>query len=503
LCWADDGWQNIGRELSNVKTLVINPINPKIIFAGTEKGIFKSEDGGNNWRNVFLTKSSKKAINLLVFDFNHRNAIYAATGSGLFYSFNNGLNWKRIFKGKNYLESDCQALAILPSGIYLGTKQGLFTSQNKGRSWRKVSGKLGDSKILKVTYSQDQSSIYIVSADGVFKSIDSGKVWTRVFVPRIREEGKEADNDLEGNDEDQEVRLSEIRYLAADPNNPNYLYLATSRGIYESKNGGISWEIFPAYGLLSRDVYFLLFSNQSQFYCISKSGIFYYQDSNWQELSFSLSSGKINFMALDKDLYLYACADKGLFRLSHSYNIKRNDILTGYSQDEPNIAAVQKAAIKYAEVEPEKIARWRKQAVKKAWLPQLSANFGRNTTDLWHWETGSSALGQSGDDLLRRGKDSLDWDVGLKWDLSELIWSTDQASIDVRSKLMVELRNDLLDEVNKIYFERIRVKMELDNLSIEDRKKRFEKELRLRELTASIDALTGGYFSQQLAKKKT
>jgi len=105
--------------------------------------------------------------------------------------------------------------------------------------------------------------------------------------------------------------------------------------------------------------------------------------------------------------------------------------------------------------------------------------------------------------LLRRGKDSLDWDVGVSWDLSELIWSTDQTSIDVRSKLMVELRNDLLDEVNKIYFERIRVKMEIDNLSIEDRKKRFEKELRLRELTASIDALTGGYFSQQITKKKT
>lgn len=66
---------------------------------------------------------------------------------------------------------------------------------------------------------------------------------------------------------------------------------------------------------------------------------------------------------------------------------------------------------------------------------------------------------------------------------------------------MVQLRDDILDEVTKLYFERLRVKMELDNLSIEDRKKRFEKELKLQELTASIDALTGGYFSRQVRAK--
>lgn len=61
---------------------------------------------------------------------------------------------------------------------------------------------------------------------------------------------------------------------------------------------------------------------------------------------------------------------------------------------------------------------------------------------------------------------------------------------------MVELRDDILDEVTKLYFERLRIKMELDNLSIEERKKRFEKELKLQELTALLDGLTGGYFSK-------
>jgi hypothetical protein len=67
---------------------------------------------------------------------------------------------------------------------------------------------------------------------------------------------------------------------------------------------------------------------------------------------------------------------------------------------------------------------------------------------------------------------------------------------------MVQLRDDILDEVTKLYFERIRVKMELGNLPIEDRKKRYDKELRLQELTASLDALTGGYFTQQIKVAK-
>jgi len=65
------------------------------------------------------------------------------------------------------------------------------------------------------------------------------------------------------------------------------------------------------------------------------------------------------------------------------------------------------------------------------------------------------------------------------------------------------LRGDILDEVTKLYFERLRVKVELDNLSIEDRKKRFEKELKLQELTASLDGLTGGYFSQHLTNSSS
>ncbi len=505
LCRADDLWQDIGKEMLNVKVVLIDPVNSKVIYAGTDKGIFKSEDAGSSWRNIFLTKGSNRGVNLLLFDPKDNNAIYAVTGSGLFYSPNDGSRWDRIFKGKNYFEADCLTAAILPNGIYLGTKQGLFISRDKGRSWDKELGRLGSAQIFNIAYSyKEPGCLYLASTDGVFKSKDSGKSWERVFIAHPSENGQEIDSGYE--DQDEEAGYSEIRYLVIDPNNPKYLYLATNRGIYESKDSGMSWKMFPAYGLLSRDVNFLLFSGQAQFYCVSKSGIFTYQDSAWRELSFTLGVSKINFIALDKNAYLYACADKGLFKLNlgHTYTPRGSDILTEYSKDEPGIQEVQKAAIKYAEVDPDKIMRWRKQAAKRALLPHLTVGMDRDnnrtvSSSIWgiYGSNGSPGKYFVGPDDETKYNNK-NWGVSLTWELGDLIFSDDQTNIDVRSRLMVELRNDVLDEVNKIYFERIRVKMELDNLSIEDRKKRFEKELRVRELTASIDALTGGYFSRSV-----
>jgi len=210
-----------------------------------------------------------------------------------------------------------------------------------------------------------------------------------------------------------------------------------------------------------------------------------------------LVANKVRFLTVDNQNNLYAATEKGLFKTEVRNAVTRQESrLSIYYKDEPGIKEIQQAAIRYAEVSPEKIKIWRKQAAKKAWLPQVSVGLDRNTTDLWHWEGGSASKPE--DDILRRGNDSLDWDVRLSWDLSKLIYNDDQTSIDVRSKLMVQLRDDILDEVTKLYFERLRVKMEIDNLNIIDIKKHIEKELKVQELTASIDALTGGYFSEQL-----
>jgi hypothetical protein len=63
---------------------------------------------------------------------------------------------------------------------------------------------------------------------------------------------------------------------------------------------------------------------------------------------------------------------------------------------------------------------------------------------------------------------------------------------------MVELRDDILNAVTRAFFERRRVQMELLMNPPADPKREVEQELKLQELTARLDGLTGGWFSERV-----
>ena len=172
---------------------------------------------------------------------------------------------------------------------------------------------------------------------------------------------------------------------------------------------------------------------------------------------------------------------------------------TDIFNNEPSIHEIQQQAIKYAEVSPEKIERMRDAAKNKAWLPRLSVGADRNVTDLWHWEGGSTT--KVDDDFLRKGRDAIEWDLTLNWDFGELVWNDDQTTIDARSRLMVCLRNNILEEVNSLYFKRRKLQLQMLSDSPQTKEDKLLNQLRLDELTANIDAFTGGYLSKEIKSR--
>lgn len=510
MAYADSlSWKQISRDLLDTRDAVCSYIDGNIIYLAASNGIFMSTDKGANWRPALVGRK----INRVYTDLSIPKIIYAATSEGIWQSADSGQSWKRIFRGKDSLESYCTSFLFSPDIMLSGTRSGLFSSIDKGRTWHRVSGYLSDACILAISSSGANSKyIYVASADGVYVSSDRARTWDKIYAV-VGPENYNADYEEDTPEDSEESSI--IRYVSVAADNDKIIYIATTEGVYYSGNLGLSWERMSSYGLLSHDVYFVLSLSKDKIYAATKTGLFLFDKGRWQELTFGLPIDEIRSVYSDKKDNLYLATDRGLFM---SQDIQKETIIEKYypgnivsDGEEPGINKVQEAAIEYAEVNIKKIKDWRKQAQLRAFLPKITVDFDYDrdktvSTNTWGIYSSYSSGSISAparhyvgpDDSTRYYNNN--WGVSLVWELGDLIWSEAQTSIDVRSRLMVQLRDDVLDEVTKLYFERIRVKAELDNLRIEDRKRRSEKELKLAELTAQIDALTGGYFSKNIRK---
>lgn len=78
--------------------ILINPTNPNVVFAATTQGVFRSIDGGLNWK---INLDLPMALDLLM-DGEDPKIIYAAIGGingpdyGIYKTTNGGLNWNKI-----------------------------------------------------------------------------------------------------------------------------------------------------------------------------------------------------------------------------------------------------------------------------------------------------------------------------------------------------------------------------------------------------------------------
>ncbi|MBN1912835.1 MAG: hypothetical protein JW788_00385, partial [Candidatus Omnitrophica bacterium] len=333
-------WQDMSAGISGVNSVLIHPVDPRIIYTATDKGVFLSRDSGANWRNVLFTRGSSRRVNQLSFYPGDDDKLYAATENGFFYSPDRGKSWKRIFRGKNYLENACVAAIVLPSGIFLGTRAGLFISKDNGKSWYKRGADLGKSNILAIACGRkDPATIYVVCARGLYISRDAGLSWKRVFLSRL---GSDAQSEEEPEDDEGGSDSDYPGHCAVESDRQGNIYLAISARLYKSQDQGVSWDLFAGYGLIGGDIRFLLAGGSSDLYAATKSGVFRFEGLRWQELSLGLYAGEVNSLALDSPGNLYAACARGLFKMvpEPSGQKEGKDLFSIYARGEPEINEV-------------------------------------------------------------------------------------------------------------------------------------------------------------------
>ncbi|MBU3911793.1 MAG: hypothetical protein KKD90_04325 [Candidatus Omnitrophica bacterium] len=500
---ADEIWEPIpGISESDIREVAVKGDD---ICMSSENRLYRSEDDGETWNVVFLARGEYGTINFIqVF----RGAVFICTDKGLFKSIDGKTSWKRIFKGIGTEASSTQHIAFDNNKIYLGTGGGLFLSSDNGATWQKEQGEAGNINIKWIA--SLEGNVFLATEKGVYKS--SGPDWKRVFITSSEETEYDADVINEAATASKLVNSIYVK--------DKKIFLATDSGIFTSDDKGESWQNFTSAGLGSEKINRILFKDN--LYAATDSGVFIFNDKDeiWQALYKGMDASRTSSIAADNKNRIWAATDKGLYRSTKGRLLavqgaattimdgsvaapsylsraksrdgaeQEKDILRLFAH-EPSIREVQEAAIEYAEVHPDKIKQWRSAAGKKALLPDVSVGVDRYVTDYWHWDAGQNP------DVLQKGDDAISWDVTMSWDLGELIWNNDQTSIDTRSRLMVQLRDDILDEVTRTYFERRRLQIETLISPPSGLKERMERQLRIAELTADLDALTGGHFSNQ------
>ena len=278
-------------------------------------------------------------------------------------------------------------------------------------------------------------------------------------------------------------------YTTGLAGNPSTLYVLTTYGIFSTEDAGKSWNRLPSAGVDLADLRFLSVTLPAKrIFAVIKTGIYELKNESWKPFAYAYDCRQVAqrasrlILITSRDIFEYPLTSAAVSNFPSTLDDPWLDSFA----NEPSVKEVQQMAIEYSETSDQKIKDWRRRASIKAVLPEVSLDFDR---------TVATAMGATYERVLIG---PTDWGVSLKWDLSALIYNPDQTSIDTRSKLMVQLRNDILAEVTRVYFERRKLQIELFSKKTFSQEEELEKKLRLMELTALLDRLTGSYFSSHI-----
>lgn len=178
-----------------------------------------------------------------------------------------------------------------------------------------------------------------------------------------------------------------------------------------------------------------------------------------------------------------------------------------YFANEPSAQQVQAWSSAYAQMSPDNVRKWLNQTKTFALLPILWVRY-RLTQDAgqdFEYYAADGQIDTEGEVLFNVLDDALvrsenQYLIQARWDLDELVMSTRRTTMIKENRNIVKLRDKILTEVNRIYFERRRIQTEMLLSPKADLLGQTKDQLRVMELTANLDALTGGRFSAALAR---
>jgi photosystem II stability/assembly factor-like uncharacterized protein len=227
-------WTLAGPEGGVVSAIAADQQNPSTVYAATCGGVFKTIDGGANWRaiNAGLPEiACYIGPGVLAVDPQNSGTVYVLSANQIFKSTDGGARWTATstLKTTGGPEINNFGLRVLliaasdPNTLYVSDGSTIFKSADGGDTWPQANPIPGP---LLAIDPQNPDTLYS-SGSGILKSTDGGISW----------------NSLSS--------LPGVQALAIDPGSPDTLYAGCGStnpasgfrpgGVFKSSDGGVSW----------------------------------------------------------------------------------------------------------------------------------------------------------------------------------------------------------------------------------------------------------------------
>lgn len=180
----------------HVRALAAHPGDPRLLFAGTEQGLFRSSDGADRWERVESPLNGLQIWSILLVPDAPETLLVGTCPSRLFRSEDGGRTWD---EPPVAMRQECPRImhtrvtALLadagdPGTVWAGVEiDGLFRSRDAGRSWQPVGRGLSSPDIHALALVPDNGGgkrLLASTNNDLNLSTDGGETWQPLQVGR-------------------------------------------------------------------------------------------------------------------------------------------------------------------------------------------------------------------------------------------------------------------------------------------------------------------------------
>lgn len=259
--WTSEGL----KDSFQISSILIDPTNPEIVYVGVlgnlwgpggERGLYKTTDGGANWKRILYTDENtgvadlaqdpQNPLTIFAAMYERRRSVFGMLGAGsssaLYKSTDGGATWQKLVRGLPYEHGgDTGRIGISiyprdPRIVYArvqfggaefggGKGTGIYRSTDGGQTWQQRSNIDPRPEYFQQILVDPNNYLRVwLGGGGLAHSNDGGKTWK----PEPNQQGLQSIH-------------ADVHAIWIDPGNSNYMLAGDDGGVDISEDSGRTW----------------------------------------------------------------------------------------------------------------------------------------------------------------------------------------------------------------------------------------------------------------------